>query len=503
MSNLMRNLFKAFKNRKLSILVVISIFVTAGCLVYLRPDNLIFASGSGTITISSPKKYQVIQRDANNIANIEIKGTYTGNATAIEANWKRNGNWVGWQVIDENPVGGKYSGVLVGQEGGQGALQVRFANDNYVQESVSYIGIGDVIVIAGGSNASGRGKSNQKVDYSAVKKAAGYEFKAVMFGNDYEWKLLEDPIDSCKNQVDMVSCDKTAGGSQWPLIATEIMKSQKVPVAFIPTAKGGSTMPKWQKNCDFYRQMENRIQKSGNKIKMVVFQGASGAIQGYDSNTFSTLTNNFANSVYADFGAKVAVAQQSDATSKKSGAYHRITKIRTALQKLWDEDNNVTLGPITYDINLKNDNGDGLHFKTTNELEILARRWWAAIDETYYNPNADGRGAKLTKAVLTSNRRYVYLYFDDKSLPLNPRRTNIANVGFLVRDSKGSIDVKYAYILGTKGNRVKLKLARKSTSKNLQITYGYGRTAMPTSKVMKDTNRLPVEVFYRYPVSIN
>lgn len=502
MKRFFKNLVNICKYNKVKILATVFVFTAAGYLVYLQADNpSIRATGSGTISISSPRKYQVIQRDSNNKANIEIKGTYSGSASAIEANWKRNGVWVGWQVIDANPADGKYSGLLVNQDGGQGALRVRFINDQYVTDSVGYIGIGDIIVIAGGSNASGRGRTNQKVDYDAVKKYAGYKFKAVMFGNDYKWEILKDPIDSCANQTDMVSCDKTAGGSQWPLIATEIMKSQKVPVAFIPTAKGGSTMQKWLEDRDFYRQMERRINQSGGKIKMVLFQGASGAKQGYNANTFSNLTNSFANSVFADFGVKVAVAQQSDLYTNKAGVYHRVTTIRTALQRLWDQDNNITSGPVTYDINLKNSNGDGLHFMTNNELKVLARRWWAAINETYYDNNADGRGAKLQKAVLTDNKRYIYLYFDDKNLPLRPRRTNLADVGFIVRDSKGQIDIKSAYILGSKGNRVKIKLARKSTGKNVQISYGYGRTAMPTSKVIKDSKGLPVEVFYRYPVN--
>ncbi|MEI8009279.1 MAG: hypothetical protein WCI00_08155 [bacterium] len=57
-----------------------------------------------------------------------------------------------------------------------------------------------------------------------------------MFGNDYTWKVLRDPYDSSVNQVDTVSLDSSANGSFVPLLATKIIASQHIPVAFVPTA---------------------------------------------------------------------------------------------------------------------------------------------------------------------------------------------------------------------------------------------------------------------------
>ncbi len=110
-----------------------------------------------SITITTPVAYQVFQRNANNHANITITGTYSGTLTAIEASW----NGGSYTTIVASPAGGVFSGTLSNQTAGQGMLAVRFTNDTAASSSKSYVGIGDIFVIAGQSNASGRGGNNQ------------------------------------------------------------------------------------------------------------------------------------------------------------------------------------------------------------------------------------------------------------------------------------------------------------------------------------------------------
>ena len=58
-----------------------------------------------------------------------------------------------------------------------------------------------------------------------------------MFGNDYRWHELHDPVDSAEGQVDTVSRDLGAGGSVWPDVATELLAAEGVPVAFVPAQR--------------------------------------------------------------------------------------------------------------------------------------------------------------------------------------------------------------------------------------------------------------------------
>ena len=45
---------------------------------------------------------------------------------------------------------------------------------------------------------------------------------------------------------------------------------------------------------------------------------------------------------------------------------------------------NALLGPATYDINLQDESGDTLHFKSDGDMAEFASRWYDAIDATIY-----------------------------------------------------------------------------------------------------------------------
>lgn len=107
--------------------------------------------------------------------------------------------------------------------------------------------------------------------------------RAINFANDYQWKFLADPVDSSSGQIDTVSSDG-ASGSIFPLLASTIAADQDVPVAFIPTAKGGTSALAWQPGVDhfntstLYGQMANRISAAGGAVKAVLwFQGETDA----------------------------------------------------------------------------------------------------------------------------------------------------------------------------------------------------------------------------------
>ena len=105
------------------------------------------------ITVTSPQSYQILQRNGANVADIVISGTYSGTPTAIEASFRLGA----WQTIVATPAGGVYSGTLTAQAVGQGTLTVRFTNDTSQAAQIINLGIGDVFLVAGQSNAAGFG----------------------------------------------------------------------------------------------------------------------------------------------------------------------------------------------------------------------------------------------------------------------------------------------------------------------------------------------------------
>ena len=162
-----------------------------------------------------------MQRDARGYARIQVRGRCSGFDGLLQVRWAhrpwravRAGRG-GWFAIDL-PVSGP----------GQASLQVRSTSDPRLIVTRGHVGVGDVYVIAGQSNASGRGPYLSVAEHPVLT--------ACMFGNDDRWKALADPVDSSAGQVDPVSGDGAAGGSVWPRVATELMATEDVPGGLRP-----------------------------------------------------------------------------------------------------------------------------------------------------------------------------------------------------------------------------------------------------------------------------
>lgn len=413
-----------------AIFIPVLLLVIVAELVALAPFTLsgsaerLFSGKSSTISITSPKAYQVLQRGADDTADIAISGTYSGTPEAIEASW----NGGAWETIVSEPSGGTYSGVLVSQKAGQGNLRVRFADNVEVSASNAYVGVGDIYVVAGQSNASGRGFNSQSYTHASLN--------ASLFGNDGQWKRLTDPTDSNTNQVDGVSADSYAAGSPWPLLATSILADQSVPVAFVVAPKGGTSIYQWQKNSDgsvspsdrtpysscstaldasgLYGNMKRQIDGAGGKIKAVLFfQGEQDARNVLETSqeSYEGYLNCFIDNVYADFGAPTVSGMIHIYAGKATAS--ALDTIRAAQKAVWDENEHAIAGPVMVDVDVTA--GDGVHFMTNSEIQIFANRWWAALKNNLYGGTDDGRGPRIQSAQYNQEKTELILSFADDS----------------------------------------------------------------------------------------
>jgi len=435
------------------------------------------------IAVTSPVSYQVIQRGEDNLGHILISGTYTGFPAYIEASW----NGREYVPIVENPTGGNFNGALYNLPPGQGTLSVRFSNDIATMATTSYVGIGDIFVIAGQSNASGRGTNNQSYTHASLK--------ASLFANSDTWKNLTDPTDSVTGQIDSVSLDGAAAGSVWPLIATQYLADQNVPVAFIPTSKGGVSALQWQPDTStstLYGSMSRRIAAAGGKIKAVLFyQGEADASLATSPDTYLAQLNTIANAIYNDFGVKTVVGQIANAGYATSS----IDTIRLAQIKSWDISPAILPGPAFVDVNLADEGGDNLHFKSNGDLQVFANRWWASLKKNFYG-GVDGRGPRLVSSKWGATRSEILLTFTDESLPLLPASTTS---GFSVSDSLGIKAI--AFSVRTLDNQVKLTLASDAVGET-SVSFASGKSAIGNT-ILTDSSslQLPAEVFINIPVT--
>lgn len=434
---------------------------------------------TGVVDLVTPSANQIVQRSTTSaLTDVTISGGYAGTPTAIEA---RSGTGA-WETIDFKPASGRFSGVLHNQPTGQRTFEVRFVNNPGVTDANDMVGVGDVFVIAGQSNAVGHGWANQPVSHPT--------FRAGMFGNDFVWKPLADPVDSPVGQVDTVSADGDAGGSVWPLIATKLMADQNVPVAFVPSALNGTWIGQWQRSSvdpfgagTLYGSMARRARYAG-KIRAVLFwQGESDAFNGMGKAQYRSLLDQFAADVRTDLGVPVVVAQIGEGGMPADN----LNPVRLAQRESWDAGTTLA-GPSLYDI-LPAD--DGVHFRTDPELGIAANRWWLAMRKGLYGLG-DGRGPQLLSATLSAARTAVTVKLVDASA------IGGGTEGFSV--AVGGSTVAISSVSRPSSDTFVLNLVAAAGAGSVTVSLGKGHDA--AGKVVPaDAGGLPAEVFVDAPVS--
>ncbi len=331
-------------------------------LLVLFSVNLLPAHAQASITLTAPVPYQVFQRQGG-MADIVISGRVNATGT-IEARF----NAGEWQVVA--PIQNRaFSGVLANQPQGQGGLEVRVVEAPEVTAGVAYVGIGDVFVVAGQSNAGG---------YGATLNSAAHPWLAgSLFGNDYTWQPLSDPSDSDRNQVDRVSLDWGTGGSVWTLVGTHFMAARNIPVAFVPGAKSGSSIDEWLPGRDsfnrstLYGSMAHRARLTGARA-VLWWQGESDAISGMSTADYYARFSQIAGALQSDLGIPILPALLHNSRD--------IPDENEALLRQAVSDAAATLPGVFPGADLSDIlSDDQYHLVSDSSVAAAAERWWQAI----------------------------------------------------------------------------------------------------------------------------
>ncbi len=205
--------------------------------------------------VNSPVSRQVIQRDGSNTADIPLSGSYSGSFDRIEARAVvmggagNNGTSTAWSTIDDSLSGGTFSGTLQDvPAGGWYQIEVRTVSGATLgaPSIVSRVGVGDVYLTGGQSNAANRGipAYSPNVD----------RFSALNYSNG-AWSLAADP---------MPGASVTNGsytGSPWSRLGEMLVNRDQVPVALVCFAESGSDVTRWlPANNDLYPRIRTAVQ---------------------------------------------------------------------------------------------------------------------------------------------------------------------------------------------------------------------------------------------------
>ncbi len=326
------------------------------------------------VSLSLPKTRQIVQRDARNSANLTVQGTLSGGAARLEARAvvmpgvTNNGVSTDWVVIADAATNGAFLGVISNlTAGGWYRVEVRAvdpASNVLATSGVDRVGVGDVYVTAGQSNAGCFGSPPQRPGDDRV---SAYTLNV---SPAYTWRLATDPQPNISGFV-----SGGGNGSAWPILGTRLVRSNGVPTGFVGLAYGATALTDWSLTSANYRNLTNTLVRFGtNGVRAVLWhQGESDSLA---STTANTYFQRFSNIVY--HSRKVAgwcvpwgiaeVAFHPDASramEEPVAAGQRLVTYGLT---------NCFRGPRTDDFNLESKVSDGVHFNAAG-LSDHAQQW--------------------------------------------------------------------------------------------------------------------------------
>lgn len=208
----------------------------------LAPGLLVRAQ----VSVVFPSERAVFQRDNFNRGSVPVTGLAAKEADKIEARLVpmvvNQGTQTEWQVIDSDLLAGTYSGKVTG-EAGWYRLEVRaLLGANVIAlTSVDKIGIGEVFVIAGQSNAQGFLRFNP--NGSQDDRVNGYAY--------YQEKYIEEnPTLTSFSHISRELNVGPHGQSAWAWgeLGDLIARNENVPVMFFNAAFEGTRIENWVKS---------------------------------------------------------------------------------------------------------------------------------------------------------------------------------------------------------------------------------------------------------------
>ena len=220
------------------------------------------------LAIANPVSRAVYQRDALNYGTVPIAGTFSGTVDSVEARAVAmdgfSGTAVDWTAIGSGA--GQFSGSLR-IKGGWYRIEVRAIKGGQVVDiaSVERVGVGEVFVAIGESNAANFGDPPM----------SPLDDRVSAYDPSVGWRHADDPQPGAAG----------AGGSPWPAMGDRLVAEYDVPVAILSRGVGSTTVSQWLPGSSLYPTITNALAMTGsNGVRAVLWhQGESDSVIGTPS----------------------------------------------------------------------------------------------------------------------------------------------------------------------------------------------------------------------------
>lgn len=346
----------------------------------------------GQLDITYPTSRAVFQRNNDNIGTIYFGGNFTTKLDRIEARLisRNQGRAVDWTTVVNNPVSGFYKSALT-TTGGWYLLEVRGIRDGVVVASTSLdrVGIGEVFVICGQSNAEGKDNIGAPANDDRVSRISNLNSSTESL----------HPFPSF-DRIDRSSVISPSGNSAWCWGRLGDLLTEKlgVPILFMNTAWEGYDIKQWEISANGgrgynsfgevfapagfpFNTVKNSIQQYTHMLGMraVLFH------QGETDNVLGTSQLSYFNSM------SVFISSLRQATQKNvSFMVARVSRIENgkirpevinAQNQIIQQIPNVFAGPAT---DVVGERFDDLHFSEEGTNKVAAL-WNEQLDANFFS----------------------------------------------------------------------------------------------------------------------
>ena len=200
------------------------------------------------IVVTTPLERSVYQRDSDGSAYVTISGSYTTAIDKVEARMipvnSGQGQDISWTTIQTNPTSGLYSG-SIHIPGGWYKIEVRGTRNGIVvgnSAAVQKMGVGEVFVIAGQSNAQG-------INYTSPA-ASDDRVNYINYDNEISNSLNDPPAPAFTQLGSSTHTMGLRGHGTWcwGILGDLLASKLNVPILFVNVAWEGTGLLNWTRS---------------------------------------------------------------------------------------------------------------------------------------------------------------------------------------------------------------------------------------------------------------
>ena len=323
------------------------------------------------VTINSPQTHQIIQRQANNMAQVPISGNIDydydfvkSRMIEIDSNGTNISTPSEWYTIHSTfkPGGAFFKNIEV--NAGWYNMELEISNQGVLIGAITVesFGVGEIFIIAGQSNSANHGNVTLTPSDARVST----------WGSE-GWRFATDPLPIATGN----------GGSPWPALGDNLAQRYDVPIGMISVGWGGTKVEQWLPDDTSSNSLFPRIQMALDEVgylgarAILWHQGESDLAGGTTTENYTSMLNEviMGSRIYANWDIPWAVAR---ASYLPGFSEESLAEIVDAQQAVIDNDSLTYLGPDTDTLIGDSWRYDTVHFNGEGLLEH-ARLWDLSI----------------------------------------------------------------------------------------------------------------------------